>query len=184
MKNVLFVSLISLSLMVSCNISPSIDGQYIKIKDNDRGNSMNVLNLNLVKEVNFGNNMCRFDYFGTTMSGQYTIDGNYVYIQVGGELGTLAMEIIDKETLEGEGWISGTFKKINSFKSKNRSAVGYYKTKSELNVRTGPSTDYFKIETISADTKVKVVKMIDDKWCEIEHNGYSGFVSKDFLIEE
>ena len=45
------------------------------------------------------------------MSGEYSIDGNYVYIAVGGELGTLAMEIINENTLEGEGWISGTFDK-------------------------------------------------------------------------
>jgi hypothetical protein len=45
------------------------------------------------------------------MSGEYAIDKNYVYIKVDGELGTLAMEIIDDKTLEGEGWISGTFKK-------------------------------------------------------------------------
>ena len=101
MKKVLLSCVTFLLFLVGCNISPSLDGQYIKIKDNDRGSSLNVLNMNLVKEVNFGNNMCRFDYFGTTMSGQYKIDGNYVYIQVGGELGTLAMEIIDKETLEG-----------------------------------------------------------------------------------
>jgi Bacterial SH3 domain. len=183
MKKVLLSCVTFLLFLVGCNISPSLDGQYIKIKDNDRGSSLNVLNMNLVKEVNFGNNMCRFDYFGTTMSGQYKIDGNYVYIQVGGELGTLAMEIIDKETLEGEGWISGTFKKINSFKAKNLPAIGYYKTKSELNVRTGPGTDYFKIETISADTKVKVVKEIGE-WCEIENDGYRGFVSKEFLIKE
>ena len=179
MKKVLLSCVTSLLFLVGCNISPSLDGQYIKIKDNDRGSSLNVLNMNLVKEVNFGNNMCRFDYFGTTMSGQYKIDGNYVYIQVGGDLGTLAMEIIDKETLEGEGWISGTFKKINSFKAKKLPAIGYYKTKSELNVRTGPGTDYFKIETISADTKVKVVKEIGE-WCEIENDGYRGFVQKEF----
>lgn len=93
------------------------------------------------------------------------------------------MEIIDNETLEGEGWISGTFKKISSFKAKNLPAVGYFRTKSELNMRTGPSTDFFKIETVSADTKVKVVKIIGE-WCEIEYNGYSGFVSKKYLIEE
>ncbi len=183
MKKILFVCAVSIVVLASC-MSPSLDGQYLKIKDNGRGSSLNVFNMNLVKEVNFGNNMCRFDYFGTTMSGKYRIDGNYVYIEVGGELGTLAMEIADRETLEGEGWIFGTFKKTTSFASKNRPAIGYYKTKSELNVRTGPSTDYFKIETISANTRVKVVRMINDKWCEIEHSGYSGYVSKKYLTEE
>jgi uncharacterized protein YgiM (DUF1202 family) len=168
----------------NCDVNQRLDGKYIKIKDNNRGSSMNVLNMNLISEVNFGNNMCRFDYFGTTMSGQYRIDGNYVYINVGGELGTLAMEILNNETLEGEGWISGTFKKVNSFAAKNLPSLGYYTTKSELNVRTGPSTDYYKIETLSGGTKVKVVKIVNEEWYQIEHDGYTGFVSKSFLIKE
>lgn len=72
---------------------------------------MNVLGLSLVEKVQFTEKFCRFDYAGNPMSGEYKIDGNYVYIEMGGELGTLAMEIINDETLEGEGWISGTFKK-------------------------------------------------------------------------
>ena len=97
-------------------MKPKIEGKYINVKDNDRGSSLNLMNLNLIKEVNFGEKICRFDYFGTTMSGEFTIDGNYVYINVGSELGTLAMEIIDSSTLEGEGWISGTFKKQSTKK--------------------------------------------------------------------
>jgi hypothetical protein len=89
-------------------IKPKVEGKYVKIKDNGRGSSLNLMNLNLIKEVNFGEKICRFDYFGTTMSGAFTIDQNYVYINVGGELGTLAMEIVG-DTLQGEGWISGTF---------------------------------------------------------------------------
>ena len=98
-------------ILLSGCTKTSREGRYVKIKENDRGSSMNVLGISLIKEVNFGDKICRFDYVGTTMSGEYTIDGNYIYIEVGGELGTLAMEIIDEHTLEGEGWISGTFKK-------------------------------------------------------------------------
>ena len=104
------VILFAIFTLISC-ANKLIEGKYIKVKENDRGSSLNVLGLNLIKEVNFGEKICRFDYFGTTMSGEYSIDGNYVYIAVGGELGTLAMEIIDENTLEGEGWISGTFEK-------------------------------------------------------------------------
>jgi hypothetical protein len=106
-----FVYLVLSVLILSGCTKTNLSGRYIKVKENDRGNSLNILKLNLVKEVNFGEKVCRFDYFGTTMSGEYTIDRNYVYIKVGGDLGTLAMEIIDEKTLEGEGWISGTFKK-------------------------------------------------------------------------
>jgi hypothetical protein len=101
---------LGLFLLLSC-FNTSIEGSYVKVKENDRGSDMNLLGLSLIERVNFGDKICRFDYAGTTMSGEYMIDGNFVYIEVGGELGTLTMEIIDKETLEGEGWISGTFKK-------------------------------------------------------------------------
>lgn len=104
------VILFTIFTLTGC-ANKSIEGKYVKVKENDRGNSMNVLGLSLIKEVYFSEKICRFDYVGTTMSGEYTIDGNYVYIEVGGELGKLAMEIIDENTLEGEGWISGTFKK-------------------------------------------------------------------------
>jgi hypothetical protein len=106
-----FIYFFLLVLILSGCGNNTLEGRYVKIKENDRGSSLNLLGINLVKEVNFGDEICRFDYFGTTMSGKYTIDNNYVYINVGGDLGTLAMEIIDDNTLEGEGWISGTFKK-------------------------------------------------------------------------
>jgi len=171
-------------LLTNCT-SSSLDGQYIKVKNNDRGNSLNVLDINLVKEINFGNSMCRFDYLGNTMSGKYKIEGDYVYIDAGVELGTLSMQVTDKgQTLEGEGWISGTFRKITSFRSKNKPAIGYYRTTSKLNVRTGPGTEFFKIETIDVDQELKVIQIINDEWCEIEYNNYSGFVSKQFLVEK
>jgi hypothetical protein len=110
-----YLSLLLLSALILSGCTKSkLEGRYIKTKENDRGNSMNILGLSLINEVNFGDKICRFDYAGISMSGEYTIDKNYVYINVGGELGTLSMEIIDNQTLEGEGWISGTFeKKIN-----------------------------------------------------------------------
>lgn len=98
-------------LLFSCNSKPNIEGDFIKVKENERGAALNVFNKGLVDKMSFGEKICRFSYFGITMSGEYTIDKNYVYINVGGELGTLSMEIIDEQTLEGEGWASGTFKK-------------------------------------------------------------------------
>ncbi len=106
MKYLIYLGL-SVLILSGC-AKNSLEGRYVKVKENNRGN---LLGLNLIKEVNFGEKKCRFDYFGTTMSGEYSIDENYVYIKVGGEIGTLALEIIDDKTLEGEGLISGTFQK-------------------------------------------------------------------------
>ncbi|MCK9400660.1 MAG: hypothetical protein M0Q51_11800 [Bacteroidales bacterium] len=112
-SNVIFILLIVFVSTGCVNapviVKPKVEGKYVKVKDNGRGSSLNLLNINLIKEVNFGEKICRFDYFGTTMGGKYTIDGNYVYIEVGYDIGTLAMEIVGSDTLEGEGWISGTF---------------------------------------------------------------------------
>ena len=43
------------------------------------------------------------------MSGKYSVDEGYVYIEVGGDLGTLSLEIVSANQLEGEGWINGSF---------------------------------------------------------------------------
>lgn len=94
-------------LLFSCTTKPSITGCYTKVRENDRG----IFQKGLVDTIYFDKRNCRFDYFCFPMSGEYKIDGNYVYIAVGGKLGNLSMEIIDSHTLEGEGWISGTFKK-------------------------------------------------------------------------
>jgi len=109
MKRILFI--VTAVLLISCNTGTDIKGTFVKVKENDRGSAYNVFNKGLVDKVVFGETMCRFNYFGNAMSGKYTVEDNYIYINVGGELGTLSMEIIDNETLEGEGWISGTFKK-------------------------------------------------------------------------
>ena len=98
-----------LALIIGCDDSPVIEGKYVKVGDNGRGSALNVFEINLIEEVNFGEEMCRFEYIGTTIAGKYTIDGNYVYIDAGGMIGMLSMEIVGVDTLEGEGWISGTF---------------------------------------------------------------------------
>lgn len=180
-----FITLLAVPIFIlaSCTNS-SIDGKYIKIKSNDRGGLLGDVFGGLVSELEFKDNHCNFVYFGIPMSGEYEIDKGHIYVHVGGELGTLSLEIVDKNTLEGEGWIAGTFKKTTSFKAKNKPALGYYRTKSELNVRTGPGTNYTKIETLSKGTKVKVISDLENDWYEIEKDGYAGFVSKKYLIEE
>ncbi|MEI6556498.1 MAG: hypothetical protein WCL70_12985 [Paludibacter sp.] len=69
MKHFIYLAL-SVMILSSCT-KTSLSGRYIKVKENDRGSSLNILKVNLVKEVNFGEKICRFDYFGTTMSRIY-----------------------------------------------------------------------------------------------------------------
>jgi hypothetical protein len=90
-------------------IKPRVEGKYVRIKENDRAGFLGLGGM--IDEVEFGEKVCRFNYFGMSMSGKYFIDKNYLYIETGGELGMLSMEIINSDTLEGEGWIEGTFVK-------------------------------------------------------------------------
>lgn len=107
-----FIGLLCIQLL-GCVSSTSTDikGKFYKTKENDRGHSLNILGSGLVSELEFKDKYCHFNYFGNPMSAEYEIANNSIYVKVGGELGTLTFEIIDSETLEGEGWASGTFKK-------------------------------------------------------------------------
>ncbi|MFT7158328.1 MAG: hypothetical protein ACI8Q1_003357 [Parvicella sp.] len=178
--------LISTLILISCGKS-EVEGKYIRIKANESGGLNSTLSDafgGLVSELDFKGKHCNFTYFGMQMSGEYKVDGGYVYIHTTGELGTLALQITDSQTLDGEGWVSGTFKKIDSFRAKNKTAIGYFKTKSELNMRTGPGTEFAKIEVLSKGEEVKVVEELDDGWVEIEKGGYRGYVSKDYLTKK
>jgi hypothetical protein len=109
MKHFAYIFFIIL-LTIGCSRA-KLEGTFIKVKENDRGSSMNLLGLSLIEKVYFTDSHYRFEYAGNPMSAEYKVDKNYVYIDVGGDLGTLTMEIIDDKMLEGEGLISGTFRK-------------------------------------------------------------------------
>lgn len=83
----------------------------MKTKDNDRASSIAGIFNGLITEVEFTERYCHITYFGILMNGEYKIEKNYVYVTIGNELGVLRFEIIDNNTLEGEGWASGTFTK-------------------------------------------------------------------------
>lgn len=115
MKNVLY-SLFLLTLLVACKseVEPSevdvetLQGTFVRVSDNGRGGK-EADKSPRVEEITFRSKFCNFTYDGTPMSGKYSVDEGYVYIEAGGELGTLSLEIVSADQLEGEGWINGTF---------------------------------------------------------------------------
>lgn len=115
MKKVLF-SLCLLALLVACKseVKPNevnmdnLQGTFVRVGDNGRGGKEADKNAR-VEKITFRSKFCNFTYDGTPMSGKYSIDEGYVYIEAGGELGTLSLEIISGNQLEGEGLINGTF---------------------------------------------------------------------------
>lgn len=62
-------------------------------------------------------------------------------------------------------------------------AVKY--AKSDVNVRQGPSTDYPRIGSLSANVQVKVTGQADSTgWYRIIYNDVAGFVSNNYLVDE
>lgn len=54
--------------------------------------------------------------------------------------------------------------------------------KSAVNVRTGPSTGYAKVDTLTAGEAVDV-KECQSGWCYIEHSGPDGWVAGNYLAK-
>lgn len=65
----------------------------------------------LVKKLEFKNGYCSFVWIIMPVTGQYEIKNDYIYVNTATEMGTLSFKIIDNNTLEGEGWLKGTYKK-------------------------------------------------------------------------
>lgn len=57
----------------------------------------------------------------------------------------------------------------------------YYKTTTNLNFRTGPSTAYPIITMLPAGTQVELVNKNTSGWYEVLYNGKKGFVSSSYL---
>lgn len=91
----------------------TIKGKFFRVADNDRVGIEGLLKF--IREIEFKGNYCHFTYVTTKMSGKYEIDEEFIYIDTGGELGILALEIMNNDELEGEGYIHGTFKREGTF---------------------------------------------------------------------
>lgn len=115
MKHLLY-SLVLFTLLVGCKTEveetevtmETLQGEFMRVRDNGRGGKGHK-DIPLVESITFRSKFCNFTYDGTPMSGKYSVDEGYVYIEAGGELGTLSLEIVSVNQLEGEGWINGTF---------------------------------------------------------------------------
>ena len=55
-------------------------------------------------------------------------------------------------------------------------------TTTDLNFRTGPSTDYEVIETFKINTELRVVAEVDNGWLLVQHNDRLGYVSSEYTI--
>jgi hypothetical protein len=133
----------------------SLKGKFIKIKNNDRAGLERMLNA--ITEIEFRNEHCHFTYIGTRMSAKFSVDAGFVYIYSGGELGTLSMEIINKDQLEGEGFIHGTFKREGTFvtEEKDQKSKANYPEVNKRNSSNNPFEGIEKEDVESNETSDK-----------------------------
>ena len=54
--------------------------------------------------------------------------------------------------------------------------------KSAVNVRTGPSVNYTRIDTLYAGEPVNVTECKTNGWCYVQHSGPDGWVSGNYLV--
>ncbi|MCB9994407.1 MAG: SH3 domain-containing protein [Hyphomicrobiaceae bacterium] len=55
--------------------------------------------------------------------------------------------------------------------------------KSPVNVRSGPSTSYNRVDTLDGGEVVNITEC-KDGWCFVEHDGPDGWVSANYLIQD
>ncbi|WP_319479727.1 SH3 domain-containing protein [uncultured Draconibacterium sp.] len=171
-------SFITFSLIVFICISSNaqLKGSFLKIKETEEG-------MGLVSELEFVGTYCKFVYFDMQMNGKFEEVENNIFITVGGELGILSLKIVNQNTLEGEGWISGIFKRKTFFVAKNESPIKFQYAVSNVNMRAGAGVDFVKFDVIPQNTKLKVVESVND-WCRVEYDGLSGYVNDEYLSDE
>ena len=90
-----------------------------------------------------------------------------------------------------EGWYKVDYKSISGYMSADyvnlsttlEADLGYGRVEAEgstLNVRTGPGTDYDRVEVLYDGTVVKLLGM-DNGWFKLDHNGSVGYASSDYI---
>lgn len=90
-----------------------------------------------------------------------------------------------------EGWYKVDYRSISGYMSADyvnlsttlEADLGYGRVEAEgstLNVRTGPGTDYDRVEVLYDGAVVKLLGM-DNGWFKLDHNGSVGYASSDYI---
>ena len=117
MRKFLTLFVIPIILLTSCTNS-NLEGKYINTKGG------------LYSTIEFkGKTSCVVTdgIIGMPFATSYAKDGNIIRIKT--DKSDLMFTIKDSETLIGEGFAKGVYKKTSSFKAKNKDVIGYYKTR-------------------------------------------------------
>jgi len=60
-------------------------------------------------------------------------------------------------------------------------AFSVFYTNERVNLRTGPGTDYNRIQTLPSGTRVQVLEHDVDEWSKVIHNNSTGYIKSEFL---
>lgn len=75
------------------------------------------------------------------------------------------------------GYVLGKYVKLNTPQQDEKVIATGKTTVSSLNVRSGPSSNYSKLGTLTKETKVEVVERYSNGWYKIKYKGSYGYVS-------
>ena len=92
----------------------------------------------------------------------------------------------------GEGWYKVDYKSITGYMSADyinlsttlEADLGYGRVETEgssLNVRTGPGTDFDRVEILYDGAVVKLLGM-ENGWYKLDHKGSVGYASSDYIV--
>ena len=157
-----------------------VSSQYIKVVDNESNEEKPSVSLNKqgVVKVNSALNMrsgpgSNYGVIGTLRNNDKVeiikeVDGWYE-IKFNGKVGYASKSYI---TLVNEGSNNGNESEIKE--------GTVYGVSTNLNVRTGPGSNYGVIGTLRNNDKVEIIKEVDG-WYEIKFNGKVGYASKSYI---
>ena len=103
--------------------------------------------------------------------GDCNSDGTWCYVRHDGENGWVA-----------NAYLSTTAPGQQQDSSQEMSDEPDYRATSQLNIRTGPSTDFAVVDRLETNEKVRRGQCTSDgEWCYVSHDGADGWVASRFL---
>lgn len=177
MKNL--VTLLTISTLLSCH-SRRIEGvfYYTDVPKEKSDGLSTILDMGkgmgcaMIGTFEFKNGMCYTNILGTDYRTDYDIDDNIIYLKNNTlDQAGVGIRIIDHNTLSYSGCI---FKRIDFSKLQPASTNG------SVNLRSGPGTEYEKLETLEKGTEIYVLEDSKD-WVKVRANWKEGYIHKNYV---
>lgn len=102
-------------IITSCGSNKTeLSGKYVRDKEQSQIkinlDKLEMPEIGLIDELYFGERFCRYNLKGIKQSARYWIEDGYVHIGTSSAT-NFTLKIIDRRTLEGEGFVYGVFRR-------------------------------------------------------------------------